>query len=125
MSKRSKRQKARGIGPDHGDRNIDPTPGQWPFPMTRQLYQNRYHALLYVFGLSIVLSLSWGFVRWVWLLADTPVSTWGALSAYVMPVFLMVLQLYLCRHYIRAIDDSIEKYVWCCLPFMSLLLFYT
>ena len=87
-----------------------------------ELYRKRYHAMLYVFGLSVVLSLLWGLCRWGWLLSG---MSWGAGGAYVMPVFLTGLQLYLCRHYIRAIDDSIEKYVWCSLPFLSLLLFYS
>lgn len=91
----------------------------------RQLYQNRYHAMLYIFGLSLLLSITWGFVRWMWLLANPASAIGGLMCFFVTPLLLTGLHLYLCRHYIRAIHDSKEKFVWYILPVLSFLLFWS
>jgi len=91
----------------------------------QQYYRNRYYAMFHIVGLSITLSLLWGFVRWVWLTASLSQEAENFFTTYLIPALLTGLHLWLCRHYIRAIHDSIEKLIWYALPCLSFVLFYS
>lgn len=89
----------------------------------KQLYRNRYYAMLHVFGWSLVIALIWGLGRWLWLNSMMIPSINAAVPNFLIPLFLSALHLLLCRHYIRGIHDSIEWLVWGVLAILSYLLY--
>ena len=89
----------------------------------KQLYCNRYYALLYVYGLSIVFATIWGFTRWMWIQAEDTPQIGGFIPLILIPLCLTGLHLFMCRHYIRAIHDNIERFMWIIIPILSFLLF--
>ena len=93
-------------------------------PVKKKLYRNKYHAMLNVFGYSLLISLLWGMTRWVWVKSGVmPLSGNHIVPLFIIPILLTALHLLLCGHYIRAIHDKVEMIAWYTLPILSLLLF--
>lgn len=89
----------------------------------RQRHNNKYIAVLYILTSAVVLSFVWGVIRWGWISLDILPNTKSYVPDYAVPGLFAILHLYLCRHFIAALHDKIEGYIWGAMFIFSTALF--
>ena len=89
----------------------------------RQRHNNEYIAVLYIVTSAVVLSFVWGVIRWGWISLDILQNAKSFVPDFVVPALFSALHLYLCRHFVAAIRDKIEDYVFWGIFVFSFILF--